>query len=183
MDIDLVFVCLVFFAIILFNDVDSLSYVSLFQCRTYMTSTCPNFEITKWNTKNVGKNLKEWIKSVSIEWKSQQHLPSGRHCKAFVVKKNSFFYQYAPDVISPNIIILGKLMHDNEVGNTKTPKLYGPVWADVNNQAEWSIIQHGQGITARLSLEAVLRNGLYYGVLNNNQMKIGNCIQLPNLFS
>ena len=49
----------------------------------------------------------------------------------------------------------------------------GPVWADLNNPAGWDIIKDSRGVL-RVKKKNNLRNGLYYGHLNNQYMKIGN---------
>ena len=171
--------------IITFNGVDSSEDMSSIQCRTNMTSTCPNYKITKWNTRHVRRHLKEWIKSVSIEWKTDEPSLGGNHCKAFIMKRNEFFYNYAPDAISPDVIILGKIIQqrDNEKIQSKfqnyksnisrKPKLHGPIWADFSNRHEWTIERQPNKLMARLSHDATLGSGLYYGVLTNDEMKLG----------
>ena len=44
--------------------------------------------ISQWNKKNVGKNLKEWIKSINMEWKYDEYSADGYHCKVFLKFKN-----------------------------------------------------------------------------------------------
>ena len=157
-----------------------ISLVSSLECYTYMTSTCQNNIITKWNRKNVGKILKEWITSVSIEhrndsaamnWTNQESYSRGKHCKKIAVKRNKFFYKFAPEIYSPSIKILGKLSHEDDGKNLLRKKFVGPVWADINDQNEWVI--NRERATFGLSKDAVLHNGLYYGILNNEHMKIG----------
>ena len=163
-----------------------ISVVSTFECLTYMTSTCQNDKITKWNTKNIAKHLKEWIRSVSVEdindsrevnSKNQEIYNRGKYCKTIAVKRNEYFYRYAPEVYSPNITILGKLSHE-DCGNNSLQKIFvGPVWADINHQDEWRTKDdkdgRREGVISGLSNDALLHNGLYYGILNNGNMKIG----------
>ena len=79
--------------------------------------------------------------------------------------------------------MLGKVMHQNKkskytkyenIKKLKTPQRYGPIWADLGNEYEWNIRQNAQGGSAGLISDAVLGNGLYYGILNNDQMMLGN---------
>jgi hypothetical protein len=170
---------------ITFTGVDSSGDISSIQCRTNMTSTCPNYKITNWNTRHVGRHLKRWIRSVSIEWKADEPSLGGNHCKAFIIKQNAFFYNYAPDAISPDLIILGKINQQNDdekmqskfqedkSNKSRKPKLHGPIWADFSNRHEWSIERHPNKVLARLSHDAVMGSGLYYGVLSNDEMKLG----------
>ena len=157
------------------------SVLLTFECSTYMTSTCQNNKITKWNHKNIEDNLKEWITSVSVthlndseamKWKNQGIDSRGKHCKTIAVKRNEFFYRYAPEIYSPNITVLGKLSHEDDGKNPLLKRFVGPVWADINDQYEW-VIDTREGGTSGLSNDAVLHNGLYYGVLDNDYMKIG----------
>ena len=171
--------------IMIFGIVESLENKTSIQCRTNMTSTCADYKITKWNKKDVGRHLKNWIKSVLIEWNANEQSLAGKHCKAFIVKRNTFFNQYAPDAVSPNVIILAKIKQQNDAKTTKntfekynrnipnTPKFYGPIWADLSNSHEWGIERHPNNARARLSPDAILGNGLYYGFLNNDEMKLG----------
>ena len=97
---------------------------------------------------------------------------TGKHCKTIVAQKNEYFYNYVPEFYSRNITILGKLSHDDNGNNSERKKFVGPVWADINDQNEWNINQTEEAIS-RLSEKAVFHNGLYYGVLDNEIMKIG----------
>ena len=171
------------FVLVMLSFVESSKNFSSFQCRLNMTSTCANNEVNKWNTKNIAKNLKEWIKSIAVEWKVHETIVGGRHCKVFIVKKNNIFNDFASDFLSPNTVMLGKVMHQNKkskytkyenIKKLKTPQLYGPIWADLGNEYEWNIRQNAQGGSAGLISDAVLGNGLYYGILNNDQMMLGN---------
>ena len=155
------------------------------KCYTKMISTCKNNEITTWNRKNVGKHIKEWIKSVVIEFYKEEQLSSEIYCKAFIMKEMPFFSRFGPDVISPYGVILGNTSPQNnrmpeaepsqseEIEPSMTLHFDGPVWADLNNDQEWLIENHPDKIEARLLPDAILRNGLHYGILNNNVMKIG----------
>ena len=162
------------------------SYISeSTKCYTKMISSCKNNEITKWNKKNVGQHIKQWIKSLVIE-----HLINGQpsneaHCKAFVMKEMPFFSIIDPDIISPYGVILGNVLSgqnaslDDEskkeeaVSSSMKLQFDGSVWADLNNDHEWIIEDLEDKMSAKLSPDAILRNGLYYGELNNNEMKIG----------
>ena len=165
------------------SSVDSSKNLTFPQCRLNMKSTCGNKEIAKWNTKNIARHLKDWIKSISVEWKVQETITGGRHCKVFIVKKNSIFEDYAPYFFSPNIVMLGKVMHQNKnskytkyenIDKLKRPKFYGPIWADISNEQQWNIRQDAKGGSAGVVSDALLAHGLYYGVLNNDQMRLGN---------
>ena len=159
-----------------------INIISTFECFTYMASTCRNNVVTKWNNQNIGRNLKEWIKSVSVEkidehsallWKDQEHHSRGNHCKTITIKKNDFFSSMAPEIYSSNVTILGKIHHSDK-GNDWEPKerqFVGPVWATINDQAEW-YIDEMEGVVSALSQEAKLHNGFYYGILDNEYMKI-----------
>ena len=59
------------------------------------------------------------------------------------------------------------------IDNNRKPRLHGPIWADLNNRHEWIIIQGHQGVSVKLSDDAILGNGLYYGVLGGYEMKLG----------
>ena len=173
------FLSVFLFYILTNNVVESSNNIQSIMCRTNMTSTCSSYKVTKWNKRNVGRHLKEWIKSISIEWKfDEMFLDEASHCKAFIIKKNEFFYKYAPDVISSDVIILAKIMHQSNVEKSnikisESPKLHGPSWVDLNNRNEWEIEQHPHRVTARLLKDAVLANGLYYGELSSDDMKLG----------
>ena len=111
--------------IILFEIAESLENKTSIQCRINMTSTCANYKITKWNKKDVGRHLKNWIKSILIEWKGKEQSIVGSHCKAFIVKRNTFFNQYAPDAVSPNVIILAKIKQQNDAKTTNDNGVVG----------------------------------------------------------
>ena len=151
-----------------------------------VSSICPNNEITEWNTKNVSHNLRKWIRSVSIEWNDDERVPCGKNCKVFLMKQNNFLNKYAPTKTSPDIMMIGKMENTDTIkikdeqyvtnadGN-KPPKLHGPIWTDMHSGTEWNIIhnhQHGK-LSGRVKPNALLKNGLYYGVLNNEELKLG----------
>ena len=57
------------------------------------------------------------------------------------------------------------------------PKTIGPIWADMHNGHEWNIKQTpGKHLSAHVSSEALFGNGLYYGTLNNDQLRLGTSI-------
>ena len=150
-----------------------------------MISSCKNDEITKWNKKNVGQHIKQWIKSVVIEHLTNGQPSNEAHCKAFVMKEMPYFSHFDPEIISQYGAILGNIFSGENVSldeeskeeesKSSSMKLQfdGPVWADLNNDHEWIIEEFEHKMTAKLSPDAILRNGLYYGELNNDKMKIG----------
>ena len=157
-------------------------------CQTFMVSTCPNNKVTKWNKLNVGKHIKRWIKSVSIEYKTEVQPSSNTGCKALVMREMLFFSNFAQDAVSKYGIILGniqpqsyqsynQMFQQNPNPSTDnqlvTFEFQGPIWADLNNHFEWRFEHYPDKISAKLSSDAILRNGLYYGYLNNNELKIG----------
>ena len=151
-----------------------------------MISNCKSNEITKWNKKNVGQHIKQWIKSVVIEHLTNGQPSNEAYCKAFVMKEMPFFSNIDPKIISPYGVILGNVFseqnisldeesHEEEsISSPMKLQFDGSVWADLNNDHEWIIENFGDKMSAKLSPDAILRNGLYYGELNNNEMKIGN---------
>ena len=176
------FILLLFNVITIIHVARSLRSPSQLQCKLNMSSTCPDHDITQWNKKHVGKNLKEWIKSINIEWKYDEYVASGHHCKVFLKLKNDVFETYAPGAFDPDILMLGKVESNlkifeyekhRRIDNSRKPRLHGPIWADLNNRHEWIIIQSHQGVSVKLSDDAILGNGLYYGVLGGYEMKLG----------
>ena len=101
------------------------------------------------------------------------------------MKEMPFFSIIDPDIISPYGVILGNVLSgqnaslDDEskkeeaVSSSMNLQFDGSVWADLNNDHEWIIEDLEDKMSAKLSPDAILRNGLYYGELNNNEMKIG----------
>ena len=165
-----------------------------FTCFTYMTSTCRNDVVTKWNQQNIGENLKQWIKSVSIEkidkktaelWnQTQQHHMRGKHCKTVTTKWNEVFPDMDPELFSPNITILGKVPHEDDGKNwePRERKFIGPIWATINDQYEW-YVDDKLGQTSGLSEGSMLHNGVYYGILNNEDLKIGTKLEKLHIIS
>ena len=179
--INSILVSLLYLTFVMFNVVDSSNSVLSPQCRTHLKSSCPNYTITKWNKNDVSQNLKSWIRTIFIEWNIDKIVPGGRHCKMFVMKPNYFYHKYAPDATSPDVMIIAKIMPENnsDSNSNKRPKLYGPVWADIHNGHEWNIKETpGRQLSAKVSSDALLANGLYYGVINNDQLKLGNNIEV-----
>ena len=150
-----------------------------------MISSCKNNEITKWNKKNVGQHIKQWIKSVVIEHFINGQPSNEAHCKAFVMKEMPFFSHFDPEIISQYGVILGNVFSgenaylDEEskeeelISSSMKLQFDGSVWADLNNDHEWIIENFEDKMSAKLSPDAILRNGLYYGKLDNHEMKIG----------
>ena len=150
--------------------------VSGFVCYTRMTSTCPDNVITPWNAnKHVPDNLLQWIKSVTVEVLTK-NVAVGKHCKTITVKKSDFFSKLEWNVYSPNVTILGKV-NDKDVGADINPKqraFIGPIWATINDQFEWKLENPWKNVAkAKLDTKAVLHNGLYYGAIDNDEMRIG----------
>ena len=154
------------------------------KCQTFMTSACNNDEITSWNKINVGKYLRQWLKSVKFEYKwDEVSSTSKSYCKALIMREMPFFANYAPDVISSYGVLLGNILPESyeaynqiferqQISDHRI-RFKGPVWADLNNHLEWIVETHQNKITARLSPSSILKNGVYYGILDNNEMKLG----------
>ena len=140
-----------------------------------ITSTCLDLKVTKWNTKNVGRRITKWIRSVRIDGNVEKFDVDSKYCKALFVKQDDFFAKESPDMISAETVIIGKLMPQYKDVYGKSTKFSGPVWVDMNNRKEWNIFFHKnrRQMFAELANEAVLANGLYYGELDNDQAKIG----------
>ena len=172
---------ILFIKIILFLPFDVHSSINIpneastIKCNMKITSTCPDLKTTKWNSKNVGQNIKKWIKSVRFEGNVDKFDISSKHCKAIFVKQANFFAKESPDMFSAETVIIGKLMPQYKDVYGKSTKFSGPVWVDMNNRKEWNIFFHKnrRQMFAELANEAVLANGLYYGELDNDQAKIG----------
>ena len=148
---------------------------SSIRCRTEIRSICPSNVISNWNSKNVGKELKKWIRSISVEWNVDKFTPNnGLYCKLFTMKPNYFFHKFAPDATSPDVMMIGKIEPPNQTSHYQRPKLVGPIWADMHNGPEWNIEETpGKHLSAHVSSNALLGNGLYYGILNNDQLRLG----------
>ena len=151
---------------------------STIKCNMKITSTCPDLTVTKWNTKNVGRKMKKWIKSIKFEGNVEKFDVKSKNCKAIFVKEDNFFANESPDIFSPETIIIGKLMPQYKDMYEKSTKFSGPVWVDMNNRKEWNILFHKnkRKMLAELTDSAILGNGLYYGELDNDQAKIGRVI-------
>ena len=90
---EIIYFCLflLFDVITTLHSTEPLKNPSQLPCRVNMTSTCLNYKITKWNQKNIGNELKEWIRSITIKWKYNEFLTSGNHCKVFTKLENDAF--------------------------------------------------------------------------------------------
>ena len=145
------------------------------RCRTEIKSSCKNNYISKWNRKNVGLQLKKWMRSISVEWNVDRFATdNGRHCKLFSMKPNYFFHKFAPDATSPDVMMIGKIEPPNLTSHYQRPRIFGPIWADMHNGHEWNIKQTpGKHLSAHVSSDAMFGNGLYYGKLNNDQLRLG----------
>ena len=112
-----------------------------FECFTYITSTCSNNVVSKWNKDDVGKSLQQWVKSISIKKlhkktfdfgdENQQDHSKGKHCKTVTITRNDTFSKFDPDLYSSKITILGKVTHDDDGKNwyPTSRTFYGPIWA------------------------------------------------------
>ena len=140
-----------------------------------MTSTCPDNVVTSWNTNDkISDNLMKWIKGVTFH-KPGKDVANGKHCKTISTKKNDFFSLMAREIYSPNVNILGKVAHhdDDKDREPSRRKFVGPIWATMNDQFEWIFENNKQNkLEAKLSTEALLHNGLYYGTLDNDVLSL-----------
>lgn len=144
-------------------------------CTTQMKSVCLDNKVTKWNKENVGYKLKQWIKSVLFELHpSNYKIGEESNCKQLFFTKNDFFHRYGPDAISDQVMIFGNLNHHQKTYFGENIEFKGPVWADLNNPDDWKIMEFSRGVfQIKLHQNASLRNGLYYGKLNNEELWIG----------
>ena len=141
-------------------------------CSTTMSSTCSGLAVTKWNTKAVEQRLKEWINSLTFTI-SEHEMESKNKCIEFFITKNEYFHNYGTDAISDKVMLFGRVLRKDHFKLMNKVTFQGPVWADLNNPAGWDIIKDSRGVL-RVKKKNNLRNGLYYGHLNNQYMKIGN---------
>ena len=150
-----------------------------FRCRTEIKSSCQNDYVSKWNRKNVSNELKKWIRSISVEWNADRFTTdNGRLCKFFTMIPNYFFHKFAPDATSPDVMMIGKIKPPSMTSHNQKPKTIGPIWADMHNGHEWNIKQTpGKHLSAHISSEALFGNGSYYGILNNDQLRLGTTIK------
>ena len=148
---------------------------STIKCNMKITSTCPDLTVTKWNTKNVGRKIKKWIKSIKFEGNVEKFDVKSKNCKAIFVKDDNSFANESPDMFSSETVIIGKLMPQYKDVYEKSTKFSGPVWVDMNNRKEWNILFHKnkRKMLAELAETAILGNGIYYGELDNDQAKLG----------
>ena len=161
-----------------------ITIVATFECLTFMNSTCPNNVLTEWNNLNVGKNLKEWIQSVTVEILDQNTALAwkllstrGNHCKTISITRYDYFAQFDPELYSSNVTILGKI-DPNDDGQDWFPyerQFVGPIWAAINDPWEWYIHEEDKVISGLVD-DATLHNGFYYGILNNEYLRIGKSI-------
>ena len=153
------------------------------KCHTFMSSSCKDGQDTSWNKNNVGKYLKEWIKSVKFEYKMDEQSSIQSYCKALIMREMPFFSNYAPDAVSRYSMLLGNMLPESyenynqiferQPNSLITMRFQGPIWADLNNHQDWIVENSESKITARLSPTSILRNGIYYGILDNTEMKLG----------
>ena len=138
---------------------------------TTFTTRCADNVVSKWNKKNVGENLREWMKSITISESSSAGLDGIR--KSVVLVSNEVHAKYLPEVLSPHVVIIGKLNQENDVNGQNHQQFVGPIWADMNSQREWHM-NETNGEVLGISKDALFHNGLYYGTLTNSHKKIGN---------
>ena len=72
-----------------------------------------------------------------------------------------------------NISLDEESQEEESISSPMKLQFDGSVWADLNNDHEWIIENFENKMSAKLSPDAILRNGLYYGKLDNHEMKIG----------
>ena len=154
--------------------------ISSFNCYNFINSTCSYGTVTEWNTKDIGNVLTYWFKSISIENNKEDAVMTrnskGITCKTLSVTENHVFLNMDPETYAPEGVTLGKVLHDDdgEISlNPKERKFVGPVWATLNDLFDWDTDIKGGSIHSLKAGTHRLHNGLYYGVLNNTQMKIG----------
>ena len=138
--------------------------------------------VTEWNTRDIGKILTNWFKSISIENNKKECVmiaSIGNNCKTLSITENHVFLNMDSETYAPEGVTLGKVLHDDDKDdgkislNTKERKFVGPVWATLNDLFDWDT-DIKEGAVHSLKAEPHrLHNGLYHGVLNNTQMRIG----------
>ena len=158
----------------------SIEAISSFNCYTFINSTCSYDMVTEWNTKDIGKILTNWFKSISIENYKKDAATTknlnGINCKTLSLTENHVFLNMDPETYSPEGVTLGKVLHDDDDGISLSPKerkFVGPVWATLNDLFDWDTDIKEGSIKSLKAGTHKLHNGLYYGALNNAQMKIG----------
>ena len=148
-------------------------------CRvSKMKSTCPNDEVSKWNKKNIGMHLKLWIKSISFECRPGKFEAGNTiNCGKLFITKNDFFRHYGPDAISDQMLIFGNINRRQKLNSEELVRNIGPAWVDLNNPDDWNITMHSKDeLLINLHKKAALRNGFYYGELNDETLTLGKII-------
>ena len=138
-------------------------------------STCPNDEVSKWNKKNIGLHLKLWIKSISFECRPGRFEAGNNiYCGKLFITKNDFFRRYGPDAISDQMLIFGNINQRQKMISEEVVRNIRPVWVDLNNPEDWNITMHSKDVLLiNLHKKAALRNGFYYGELNDENLSLG----------
>ena len=135
--------------------------------------------VTEWNTRDIGKILTNWFKSISIENNKKECVmiaSIGNNCKTLSITENHVFLNMDPETYAPEGVTLGKVLHDDDGGISLSPKerkFVGPVWATLNDLFDWDTDIKEGTIHSLKAERHRLYNGIYYGALNNTQMKIG----------
>ena len=159
----------------------SIEAISSFNCYTFINSTCSYDMVTEWNTKDIGKILTNWFKSISIENYKKDAATTknlnGINCKTLSLTENHVFLNMDPETYSPEGVTLGKVLHDDDDGgislSPKERKFVGPVWATLNDLFDWDTDIKEGAVHSLKAERHNLHNGLYHGALNNTQMRIG----------
>ena len=141
-------------------------------CSTILTSTCSGIGTSRWNKKDVEKELKEWITTIKFNV-NENSLENENKCINFFISQNKVFHNYGTDAISDKVMLFGNTLRVKESNATTKVKFDGPVWMDLNNHAGWTITQHHRK-AFKIEKKENLRNGFYYGELKNEDLKIGN---------
>ena len=100
----------------------------------------------------------------------------GNNCKTLSITENHVFLNMDPETYAPEGVILGKVVQgdDDEISlSLKERKFVGPVWATLNDLFDWDTDIKEGSIKSLKAGTHKLHNGLYYGALNNAQLKIG----------
>ena len=141
-------------------------------CGTILISTCSGVGTSKWNKRDVEKELKKWITSIKFKV-NENFVESENKCTNFFISENKIFHNYGTDAISDKVMLFGNTLRVKKSHATTKVMFDGPVWADLNNPSGWSITQLHR-MVFKIEKKENLRNGFYYGELKNEDLKIGN---------
>ena len=106
-----------------------------------MTSTCSGVGTSKWNKRDVEKELKKWITTIKF-MVNENFVESENKCTNFFISENKVFHNYGTDAISDKVMLFGNTLRFKKSNATTKVKFDGPVWMDLNNPAGWAITQH-----------------------------------------